>query len=143
MIITKNIFGHAYKSKTEHTIGITEEFTHLLADYCSPLADSRRLLLIHALSEHPKNVSELTERLGNSQPAVSRHLKILRERGLAHAQRQGSNVTCSLSDPRLMEALNLLQAIIREQWAQKAEMINPSSIKEWPLYHRSTTSCEE
>ena len=115
---------------SETELDISEEFNRLHADFCSALADARRLLLIHSLSEHPRNVSELTEILNISQPSVSRHLKILRERGMVDSHREGNNVTYSLSDPRLMEALNLLRSVMRDQWARKAEMINPSPTKE-------------
>lgn len=106
---------------------ITQEVTRLHADFCSALADMRRLLLIYALAQGPKNVSELTEELGVSQPSVSRHLKMLRERGLVRAQRKGASVEYEVSDRRLIEALDLLRAVMRDQWARRAELIDEST----------------
>ncbi len=37
------------------------------------------------------------EALGVPQPKVSRHLKVLREAGLVHADRDGRNVRCRLT----------------------------------------------
>jgi DNA-binding transcriptional ArsR family regulator len=102
---------------------LNEELTQLHADFCYALADPRRLLLIYALCQGPRNVSDLTEYCGFSQPSVSRHLKILRERGLVHAERSGTTVEYSLADMRLIEALDLLRAIMRDQWAHRAEII--------------------
>jgi DNA-binding transcriptional ArsR family regulator len=102
---------------------ITQEVTRLHADFCSALADARRLLLIYALADGPKNVSQLTEELGVSQPSVSRHLKLLRERGLVRSHRDGTNVVYELEDRRLIQALDLLRAVMRDQWARKAEII--------------------
>jgi DNA-binding transcriptional ArsR family regulator len=68
-------------------------------------------------------VSDLTEYCGFSQPSVSRHLKILRERGLVRSDRRGTTVEYSLADMRLIEALDLLRAIMRDQWAHRAEII--------------------
>jgi ArsR family transcriptional regulator len=67
------------------TSTLTQEITHLHADLCSALADPTRLLLLYALSDQPRNVSDLTQELKVPQPTVSRHLKVLREGGLVKA----------------------------------------------------------
>ena len=102
---------------------LNEELTRLHADFCYALADTRRLLLIYALSDGPKNVGELTEVCGISQPSVSRHLKIMRERGLVNSAREGTTVEYRLADQRLVEALDLLRAIMRDQWVHRAEIV--------------------
>lgn len=102
---------------------LTREITRLHADFCSALADARRLLLIYALHEGPKNVTELTEIIDASQPAVSRHLKMLRERGLVNAEREGVTVTYSLADERLIQALDLLRAVMRDRLTARAELV--------------------
>jgi len=102
---------------------LTEEVTRLHADFCSALADARRLLLIYLLQQGPANVGQLAEQLGFSQPSVSRHLKILRERGLVRATRSGATVEYSLADARLIEALDLLRAVMRDQWLRRATLV--------------------
>ena len=81
------------------------------ADVCFALADPTRINIIHALKEHPYNVNELTLELGIPQPMTSRHLKILRERGLVQSTRHGVSVTYFLADLRLLDALTLLTDI--------------------------------
>lgn len=81
------------------------------ADLCFALADPKRVDIVHALEKHPYNVTELTMELGIPQPMTSRHLKILRERGLVQSTRHGVSVTYALSDPRLIQALELLNDI--------------------------------
>jgi DNA-binding transcriptional ArsR family regulator len=81
------------------------------ADLCFALADPKRVEIVHALEKHPYNVNELTAELGLPQPMTSRHLKILRERGLVHSTRHGVSITYSLSDLRLIQALELLKDI--------------------------------
>jgi len=81
------------------------------ADLCFALADPKRIDIIHALEKHPYNVNELTTELGISQPTTSRHLKILRERGLVQSTRHGVSITYALSDLRLIQALELLNDI--------------------------------
>jgi ArsR family transcriptional regulator len=81
------------------------------ADICFALADPTRINIVHALEKHPHNVNELTAELGIPQPMTSRHLRILRERGLVHSTRHGVSVTYALSDSRLIAALALLNDI--------------------------------
>jgi len=56
------------------------------------LGDPTRLQLLRALSLDCKSVSQLVRESGVPQPLVSRHLRILRDAGLARSQRRGSFV---------------------------------------------------
>ena len=103
---------------------LTQEITRLHADFCSALADTRRLLLLYALSTGPMNVGQLVDLLGFSQPSVSRHLKILRERGLVDSTRSGVTVEYSLTDYRLIDALDMLRAVMRDQWMRRANILD-------------------
>jgi len=84
--------------------------------------------IIYELSDQPYNVSELVARLNISQPVISRHLKILRECGIVLAERDGRVVCYRLSDPRVVQALNLLRSMIADQLhaqAQAAQIVHP------------------
>lgn len=85
------------------------------ADLCFALADPKRVEIIHALEKHPFSVNALTLELGLPQSMTSRHLKILRERGLVRSARHGVSITYSLSDLRLIQALELLNTISNKQ----------------------------
>ena len=100
-----------------------EEITQLHADMCSALADPNRILLLYALAEQPCCVNDLASAVGISQPAASRHLKILRETGLVRPLRQGPSVEYSLTDTRLIEALNILRAVLRDRIAYRAGLM--------------------
>jgi ArsR family transcriptional regulator len=102
---------------------LERELNQLHADFCSGLADAKRLLLLYTLAEGPKYVNDLAEILSMSQPAVSRHLKILRDRGMVVARRTGTQVEYRLSDPRLIEALDLLRAAMRDVLTHRAEVL--------------------
>ena len=105
------------------TPSLQEEVTQLHADICSALADPRRILILYALNEQTQNVSELAVELGMSQPAASRHLKLLRERGLVNAVRQGPSVEYHLTDTRLIDALDTLRAVLRDRLAYRASLM--------------------
>lgn len=106
------------------TSTLTQEITHLHADLCSALADPTRLLLLYALSEQPRNVSDLTQELNVPQPTVSRHLKVLREGGLVKATRQGASVQYELTDHRVIDALDILRSVLRERIQHHADLMD-------------------
>lgn len=102
------------------------EINQLHADICGALADPNRILILYSLSEQPHTVSELSGALNISQPATSRHLKILRDSGLVTATRYGANVEYRLNDPRLIEALDILRAVLRDSLARRAQIMSES-----------------
>ena len=56
----------------------------------SAAGEATRLRLLALLAEAELTVSELVTILGQSQPRISRHLKLLVEAGLAERHREGS-----------------------------------------------------
>jgi len=101
---------------------LTEEITALHAGICSALADPRRILMLYALNEKPSNVSDIAEALGISQPTASRHLNLLRERGLVTAKREGQSVVNTLADDRIIEALDLLRQVLASNLQSQAAL---------------------
>jgi DNA-binding transcriptional ArsR family regulator len=51
----------------------------------SVLAEPKRRQILDLLREHDRSVNELVDHLDLSQPAVSKHLRVLREAGLVEA----------------------------------------------------------
>lgn len=110
------------------TSTLVQEITQLHADFCSALADSTRLILLYALADGPRNVTELTQELGQPQPTISRHLKNLRDRGLVIATRQGTMVQYTLADRRIIAALDILRSIMRDGIQKRASLIEEVSV---------------
>src|SRR3990170_3003670 len=107
---------------TRMSSALEREVHELHSRMCEGLADPTRILILYALAESPRNVSDLAETLGAPQPTVSRHLKVLRERGMVHAERMGPAVRYSLADHRLIEALDLLRAVLMDVLTQRAAL---------------------
>ncbi|NQV82824.1 MAG: metalloregulator ArsR/SmtB family transcription factor [Rhodospirillales bacterium] len=61
-------------------------------------AEPTRLRIVQLLSKDELTVSELVRILGQSQPRISRHLKLLTEAGLLNRHREGSWVFHRLAD---------------------------------------------
>lgn len=106
------------------TQALAQEISELEADFCFALSDPTRLMMIYALGEGSHNVTDLAGELGVAQPTASRHLKILRDRGLVYTVRQGTTVMYHLADPRLIQALDLLRTVMRERLAHRAGLMS-------------------
>jgi len=111
---------------------LAHEIIELHANLCSAISDPRRIMLLYAIADHPRNVSALAEAIGISQPAASRHLKTLNQRGLIHANRDGASVIYRLTDHRLIEALDLLREVLFDRLSHRAELLenNPGRTPE-------------
>ena len=70
-----------------------------LLDVFRALADPSRLRIVQLLREMELSVGEIAQVLGQSQPRVSRHIKVLVDAGLALKRREGSSIflTCAPS----------------------------------------------
>jgi ArsR family transcriptional regulator len=98
------------------------EINLLHSQLCAGLADPKRILILYELSEGSHNVTELAERLSMPQPTVSRHLKLLRERDLVENLRKGTSVYYSIADERVIQALDLLRAVLADQLQDHADL---------------------
>jgi ArsR family transcriptional regulator len=68
-------------------------------------------------------VVELAEQLGFPQSTVSRHLNALLAGGLVIKERQGQTVYYALRDPRIIEALEIMRAILHDLVQEAARVV--------------------
>ena len=71
------------------------------ADQFSALADPTRCRVIELLHERPMPVHELTAAFDISRPAISRHLRVLKDAKLVKEEKQGRENVYSLQRQRL------------------------------------------
>lgn len=100
-----------------------QEFDLLHERLCRAIADPRRLMILYALRRRPCYVVELAEQLGFPQSTVSRHLNALLTGGLVIKERQGQTVYYALRDPRIIEALEIMRAILHDLVQQTARVM--------------------
>ena len=91
---------------------LQREVHQLHAEICHALSDPSRILILYELGGGTRNVGQLADALDLSQPTVSRHLKVLRDRGMVLAKRDGTSIYYSLTDPKVIKALNLLREVL-------------------------------
>ena len=86
------------------------------------LADPNRRRLLEALREGESSVGELVERLKLSQPSVSKHLRILREAGLAAVRKDAQRRIYRL-DPRGLREVDEWLEPFRAFWEDRLDAL--------------------
>ena len=100
-----------------------DELDLLHRKMCTAIGDPKRMLIMYALHEAPRHVTALAEALDFPQPTVSRHLAVLRQRGLVTNERNGASVTYRLSDDRIIEVLDTMRDLLRQSLEREAEAL--------------------
>ncbi|OQY82500.1 MAG: hypothetical protein B6D41_13780 [Chloroflexi bacterium UTCFX4] len=101
---------------------LLREIDALHAQLCEGLADPKRIALLYAVRDGELTVNQLAEILDLPQATVSRHLKILRERKLVNARRDGMNVFYSLTNAKVVSALDLLRQVLNDNLNRSAAL---------------------
>jgi DNA-binding transcriptional ArsR family regulator len=81
------------------------------------LGDPHRRDILRLLGEGGKPVRDIAAALPISRPAVSRHLRLLKEAGLVAERAQGTSRIYYLSD----EGLHAVQAYLEQVWGDAAQ----------------------
>ena len=83
----------------------------------SALSDPTRLALLDRLAQGEATVMELAAPFAVSQPAISRHLKVLEQAGLISRRIDGSKRPCRL-EPKGLEAIDPWLEMMRKAFSQ-------------------------
>jgi DNA-binding transcriptional ArsR family regulator len=85
------------------------------------LADPHRRRAIELLRERPRRAGELAKKLGLAAPAMSRHLRVLRECGLIEEAQRGSDARVRVYslNPRPMADLKSWLERTEQLWAEQ------------------------
>jgi ArsR family transcriptional regulator, virulence genes transcriptional regulator len=97
------------------------ELYKLKSRLCKTCADPTRLMIINELRSGEKVVGRIQQALDIPQPVVSRHLALMRERGVVKARRRGTSMIYSLVDPKIVEACDIMHSILLNQIAKNKD----------------------
>jgi len=86
------------------------------------LAEPRRLQILDLLREGERPVGELVDRLGVSQPAVSKHLRVLKDAGLVEVRPDAQRRLYRIRPEPLAELDDWLAAY-RELWTNHLDRL--------------------
>jgi DNA-binding transcriptional ArsR family regulator len=89
------------------------------------LSEPNRLVLLQALHERPRTVSELVEACDMKQANVSKHLAVLHDHNLVKRRREGVCVRYQISDPMIFSLCNLVCGKMKKDAQCAATLFHP------------------
>ena len=92
-------------------------------DALAALADPTRRRIVELLAERDRDAGELGSHFPVSQPAISRHLRVLREGGLVRVRPLAQRRLYSL-DPAPLEELDDWLGHYRDFWQQRLDALD-------------------
>ena len=93
------------------------------AAVCQVFSHRLRLELLDALRDGELTVSELAQRVDARVSNVSQHLTLMRDRGALAVRSDGSHVRYRVADPRILEAFDLMRALLLDQIRREGHIL--------------------
>ena len=108
-----------------------KQLFQLHAEFCKVLANPKRLMIIALLSKKDLSVGDIAKATETPLPAISQHLRVLRQHHIVNTKKEGQSVVYSIVDPSLMEACVKIRQILLKSMYQRgaiAKEIDPEGI---------------
>lgn len=106
---------------------MTGESLGLVAGRFKVLSEPIRLRLLQTLERGEVSVGALAEKLGTTQPNVSKHLKILQEAGLVARRQEGNTAWYAIADPSVFALCDLVCGSLRDRLEAQAGMFREAA----------------
>ena len=94
----------------------------LHASICRTLAHPKRLEILSLLRQGELSVGEMADQMGISLANASQHLAVLRDKRVVVTRREGVSVYYQISNPKIVQACDLMREVLFEQLARSGAM---------------------
>lgn len=101
-------------------IFVTNQLHDMRRDVFQAIADPVRRDIIELLAREPLTVNTVAEKFNVSRPAISKHLKILKECGVIEITQKGRERFCQIQPGELIPAFLWLEQY-RSLWEEKLD----------------------
>lgn len=109
--------------RTRHT-PLSPDAVELVAARFRILGEPIRIQILQALQAGERNVSELVEDVGSTQPNISKHLRILQDARFVARRQDGNNVYYSIADPTVFDLCDAVCGSLGTQLTRHATLVN-------------------
>lgn len=92
---------------------LSNEINQMHGQICYALREPVRIMMLYLIGEGGRYVNEVSELLQIPQSTASRHLAVLRERGLVNTERQGTSIRYTLTDERILTILDEMRKLFQ------------------------------
>lgn len=104
---------------------MTPELLERLAERFKALGEPARLMLLNALRDGERTVSELMEATGLGQANVSKHLQLLHGLGFVERRKEGLYVYYRLADQTVFELCDIVCGQLEAETRGLQELLSP------------------
>jgi len=99
-----------------------DEIINLQASILRIISNPRRLAIIYILKEKDLLMGELAKLLQLPLSNVSQHIALLRSAGLVITHKKSAGTVCSLSNPKISIACDMMRNVLIEQLQHAGEL---------------------
>ena len=103
---------------------MSAEALELVAARFRAMGEPLRLRILQELEQGESSVSALAERIGSTQPNVSKHLRVLQDAGLLKRRQQGNSAFYSIADPMVFELCEMICSRLRDRLEAQVGALN-------------------
>jgi ArsR family transcriptional regulator len=97
---------------SEYTlVNLANDLREKTAKILRVLGDSNRLKIIELLRNGEMCQCDIIPLIGQSQPTVSRHLKLLEQHGVLESRKEGVKVLYKIRDSRIIDLLEITSTL--------------------------------
>ena len=100
-----------------------EKIFEIHADICKVFTNAKRWEILNTLMNKEMTASELIKKIGLSKANLSQHMSILKSKGVVLSRREGVNIYYRISNPKIIQACDLMREVLLEQLQEKGKMV--------------------
>lgn len=100
-----------------------KELYRLHADFCKFMGNAKRIEILFLLGKKEMCVDEIASAMEVNVPNISQHLAVMREKGVVEVRREGNRLYYSISNPKTLQACNIMREAMVEQMEKQVAMI--------------------
>jgi DNA-binding transcriptional ArsR family regulator len=94
------------------------------ADICKIFSNDKRLKIIDLLKDKEMSNSDIMRETGLNKVIISQHMNILKSKGVIVSRREGQQLFYSISNPKIIQACNLMQEVLVEQHLAREKAVS-------------------
>lgn len=100
-----------------------QDVYELHADICKIFSNAKRLEILSLLRDGEVSANSLLSKTGLSKANLSQHMGLLRSKGVVVARRKGLNIYYRISNPKIIQACDLMREVLLEQLSDKGKLV--------------------
>ena len=101
---------------------VDERVLEQIADYCSVMANAKRLAIMWLLGKGERSVGEIAEHIGASIQNTSQHLRVMRDKGAVSHRQEGQSVLYRIANRKFLDASRLVREALSEESRKHAAL---------------------